>query len=239
MSTEVLRRGFAAVLSCLLVACQTGLAHRPGEVTATVPSNPDRSAIYAIYIHDIALDRAPEDAERRARLGRVTAKLASEGINVIAEVRPAGTLQKFPDDHEKYAQKVAAQVGQLLSAGVPPRHINVIGYSRGAFLALLTSTYVNRADVGYVLLAACMNETGAFKQFALALSRYSEKLNGQFLSIREQSDPDFGSCTSYFAKATSRPVTAETVLATGKGHQFAVEPDDVWVVPAVKWMRAR
>jgi hypothetical protein len=204
-----------------------------------VPPSPDRTAIYAIYVHDIALDRAPEDPERRARLGRVTAKLASEGINVIAEVRPAGALQKFPDDQEKYAQKVAGQVGQLLSAGVPPRYVNVIGYSRGAFLALLTSTYVNRADVGYVLLAACMNETGAFKQFAPALMRYSEKLNGQFLSIREQSDPDFGSCAPYFAKATSRSATAETVLATGKGHQFAVEPDDAWAGPAVKWMQAR
>jgi len=141
MSTEVLWRCSAAVLSCVLVACQTGPAHRPGEVTATVPSSPDRPAIYAIYVHDIALDRTPEDPERRARLDRVTAKLASEGINVIAEVRPAGTLQKFPDDQEKYAQKVARQVGQLLSAGVPARHVNVVCYSRGAFLALLTSTY--------------------------------------------------------------------------------------------------
>lgn len=239
MRVEVVWRCFAAVLSCLFVACQTLPAHRPGAVTSTVPSNPERTAIYVIYVHDIALDRTPEDPERRARLDRVTARLASEGINVIAEVRPAGTLQKFPDDQEKYAQKVAVQIGQLISAGVPPRQVNVIGYSRGAFLALLTSTYVNRADVGYVLLAACMNETGALKQFAPALMRYSEKLNGQFLSIWEQSDHDFGSCSPYFAKATSRPATAETVLTTGKGHQFAVEPDDAWVSPAVKWMRAR
>jgi pimeloyl-ACP methyl ester carboxylesterase len=239
MSSNKLLRRSATVLSCFLMACQTAPAQRAGEVNATVPSNPDGSAIYAIYLHDIALDRTPEDPERRARLGRVTAKLAGEGINVIAEVRPAGTLQKFPDDQEKYAQKVAGQIGQLLSAGVPPRHVNLIGYSRGAVLALLTATYVNRADVGYVLLAACMSETGAFKQFVPALMRYAEKLNGQFLSVREQSDPDFGSCEPYFAKAKSRPAHVETVLATGKGHQFAMEPDDVWVGPAVKWMKGR
>jgi dienelactone hydrolase len=239
MIAKVLLRSVAVAVSWFLVACQTSSVNRPGEVTVTVPHSMDRAAIYAIYIHDIALDRTPEDPERRARLGRVTGKLASEGIHVIAEVRPAGTIQKFPDDQEKYAQKIAAQVGQLLAAGVPARHINVIGYSRGAFLALLAATYVNRADVGYVLLAACMNDTGALKQFAPALMRYSEKLNGQFLSIREQSDPDFGSCTPYFERATSRPMNIETVLMTGKGHQFAMEPDEAWVGPAWKWMRGR
>lgn len=232
-------RGIAAILACLIAACQTSPARRAGQVTVTVPPSPDRTATYAIYIHDIALDRTPDDPERRARFDRVTTKLASEGVNVIAEVRAAGTIQKFPDDQERYAKKVAGQVGQLLSAGVPAPRINVVGYSRGAFIALLTATYVNDKEVGYVVLAACMNETGAFKQFAPALMRYSEKLNGQFLSIRENSDPDFGSCAPYFAKATSRPANVETVLMTGKGHQFGVEPDDVWVDPAVKWMRER
>jgi hypothetical protein len=204
-----------------------------------VPSRPTRTATYAIYVHDIALDRAPDDPERRARLARVTAKLATEGINVIAEVRPAGTLQKFPDDQERYARKVAEEVGELLAAGVPPQRVNVIGYSRGGFLTLLTSIYVNRADVGYVVLAGCMNDSGTFKQFAPVLLRYSEKFIGEFLSIREQSDADFGSCRPYFAKATSQPANTEEVLMTGKGHQFAVEPDDSWVGPVVQWMERR
>ena len=93
--------GMAAVLAAVLVACQTSPTPRAGRVTAAVPSSPDRTATYAIYLHDIALDRTPDDPERRARLDRVTAKLASEGINVIAEVRPAGTIQKFPDDQER------------------------------------------------------------------------------------------------------------------------------------------
>lgn len=236
MSGSICLRAGAAVLACFLVACQT---QRQGQVTAVVPSAPDRSATYAIYLHDIALDRSPDDPERRARLGRVAEKLASGGIDVIVEVRPAGTLQKFPDDQERYARKVAGQVSQLLAAGVPARRINVIGYSRGGFLALLTATHVNNADVGYVLLAACMNEVGAFKQFAPVLLRYSEKLSGRFLSIWEKSDPDFGSCAPYFDKAANRPSNVETVLTTGKGHQFGTEPDDAWVGPAVRWMRER
>jgi dienelactone hydrolase len=238
MSRATYRRRFATILVFVLAACQTSPTQRQGEVTATVPSNPDRTATYAIYLHDIALDRAPDDPERRARLERVTAKLAGEGINIIAEVRPAGTIQKFPDDQEKYAKKVAGQVNQLLSAGVPARRINVVGYSRGAFIALLTATYVSNSEVGYVVLAACMNETGAFKQFARALMRYSEKLSGQFLSIWDQADPDFASCAPYFAKATSRPANVEIMLTTGKGHQFGAEPD-VWIGPAVKWMQER
>ena len=122
---------------------------------------------------------------------------------------------------------------------MPARRINVVGYSRGAFIALLTATYANDNEVGFVALAACMNETGAFKQLAPALMRYSENLSGHFLSIWEESDPDFGSCAPYFAKATSRPANVETVLMTGKGHQFGAEPDDVCIGPAVKWMRER
>jgi pimeloyl-ACP methyl ester carboxylesterase len=238
LSRATYLRGTAAILVFILAACQSSPAQRPGAVMATVPSNPDRTATYAIYLHDIALDRAPDDPERRARLERVTAQLASAGIHTIAEVRPAGTIQKFPADQEKYARKVAGQVNQLLSAGVPARRINVVGYSRGAFIALLTATYVSNSEVGYVVLAACMNETGAFKQFAPALMRYSEKLSGQFLSIRDQADPDFGSCAPYFAQATSRPANVEMMLATGKGHQFGVEPD-VWAGLAVKWMQER
>jgi hypothetical protein len=53
--------------------------------------------------------------------------------------RPAGTIQKVPEDLDRHARKVAGQVGQLLAADVPARLINVIGYSRGATLALVTA----------------------------------------------------------------------------------------------------
>jgi hypothetical protein len=240
LQTNVLRRVAIALVALALGACTTSPGSlRTGAVMPTVPEVPDRSAHYAIYMHDVALDRSPDDAERRARFNRVLKTLASNGLIVVAEVRPAGTIQKVPEDLDRYAQKVAGQVRQLLAAGVPARQINVIGYSRGATLTLMTAGYVANSSIGYVVIAGCMTESGSFKQFAPMLSRYAEKLTGQFLSIAEQSDADFGSCAPYFAKAAARPTYAETILQTGKGHAFAMEPDEAWVRPTISWIIER
>jgi hypothetical protein len=234
-------RGVAMVLAPIaLMACTTfpGSAGT-GAVMPAVPDVPDRVAHYAIYLHDVALDRTPDDAERRARFDRVLKTLASNGLTVVAEVRPAGIIHKVPEDLDRYAQKVAGQVRQLLAAGVPARQINIIGYSRGATITLMTAGHVANSGVGYVVIAGCMTESGSFKQFAPVLSRYAEKLTGQFLSITEQSDADFGRCAPYFAKAATQPTYAETVLQTGKGHAFAMEPDEAWVRPTVTWIIKR
>jgi hypothetical protein len=212
---------------------------RSGAVFTAVPQAPSRGAHYSIYVHDVALDRNPDDPERRARFNRVLKALAADGLIVVAEVRPAGTIQRVPDDLDRYARKIASQVRELLAAGIPARQINVVGYSRGAALTLMAAGYVANSGIGYVVIAGCMTETGAFKQFAPMLDRYAEKLAGQFLSIAERSDSDFGSCAPYFAKAAARPPHAETIVHTGKGHAFAMEPDEAWVRPTVSWIMER
>lgn len=122
---------------------------------------------------------------------------------------------------------------------VPRRGINVIGYSRGAGLTLMTATHVADSGVGYVVIAGCMTESGSFKQFAPMFMRCAEKLSGQILSIAEQSDKDFGSCAAYFDKAEAQPTHAEILPKTGKGHLFAMEPDEAWVRPTMTWIRGR
>jgi hypothetical protein len=116
---------------------------------------------------------------------------------------------------------------------------NLIGYSRGVTLALIVSTYVHDRSIGYVVIAGCMNDSGAFKQFVPVLMGYAARFDGQFLAITEESDKDFGNCAPYFATATARPVLTEQVVSTGKGHQFAMEPDDSWVRPTVSWIKRR
>ena len=240
LQTTVLRKAAIALIPVAVGACHTlPGAPRSGIVLTAVPEVPDRVAHYAIYLHDVALDRNPDDPERRARFDRVVKALAGAGLVVIAEVRPAGTIQKVPEDLDRYAQRIAAQARQLVAAGVPAKQINVVGYSRGATLTLITAGHVANSSVGYVVIAGCMTDSGAFKQFAPMLSRYAEKLTGQFLSIAEQSDADFGSCATYFAKASTRPTHVETIVHTGKGHVFAMEPDEAWVRPTVAWIMGR
>ena len=237
-STSLATAAVVTALLAALAACQS-MAPRAGAITTDVPASPDRAGRHVIYVHDVALDRTPEDPERRARWVRVTQAIAASGANVIAEVRPAGTIQKVPEDLDRYARRIAGQVRQLLAAGVPASRVTVVGYSRGAAMTLMSSTHVADPRVGYVAIAGCMNDTGAFKAFAPVMMRYAEKLSGEFLAVNEQSDPDFASCAPYFARSTAKHSLAERSVATGKGHNFAVEPDAAWVEPVTAWIIAR
>ena len=44
---------------------------------------------------------------------------------------------------------------------------------------------------------------------------------------------------AHLAEAGTRPTHTEIVLQTGKGHLFAMEPDDAWVRPTVTWISGR
>lgn len=229
----------AAVLgSIFLGACASPPTLINGSVTDAVPATPDPSARYAIYLHGIGLDRPADDAVR-ARFSAVTRSLADAGIQVIAEVRGPGTIKKSPEDLDAYARKVASQVAALRTAGVPPRNISVIGYSRGGVIALMSAGFVAHPEVGFAILAGCVSERGAAKKFVPVLMRYAEKLDGRFLSVVEESDADFSSCEPYFERAGAKPVRSETLLRTGKGHLLFAEPVDAWVAPVTQWVHAR
>jgi hypothetical protein len=238
LSTVVSR---VAVLACstLLVSCASlhvEPAVQQGHVLSSLPESPDRDGRYAIYLHGIGLDRAPEEVARQ-RFTRVTQALAAQGMIVIAEIRGPDTIRKSPEDLDKYAQRVAGQVNALLSAGVPARRIIVIGYSRGGVIAQMTAGHVGRVDVGYAILAGCVSEHGSVKGFVPVQMRYAERLAGRFLSVVDDADKDFASCAPYFARAGSAIVVEETTLSTGKGHALFSEPDPAWLVPVANWMR--
>ena len=83
------RRAVIALAVLALSACSLlPKSWHAGTVMMAVPQVPDRDAHYAIYVHDVALDRNPDDTERRARFDRVVMALATDGLHVIAEVRP-------------------------------------------------------------------------------------------------------------------------------------------------------
>ena len=223
--------------SVLVAGCKSldASASRSGAVLAALPSEPHRDSRYAIYLHGVVLDRMPEPAAVE-RFTRITHTLAAHGLVVIAEIRGPDTIRKSPEDLDRYARKVAAQVNALLQAGVPAHRISVVGYSRGGVIAQMTAGYVGRRDVGYAVLAGCVSERGAVKSFVPVLMRYAEKLAGRFLSVIEESDADFGSCAPYLAKAGNAVMVEETVLSTGKGHLLFSEPDDRWLAPLTTWL---
>lgn len=75
---------------------------------------------------------------------KILESLKERGFIVISEAR------KQSPEIEPYAAKVAAQVKQLLNAGVPPKNITVLGASQGAWIAMLVSTYAANRDLNFV-----------------------------------------------------------------------------------------
>lgn len=230
----------AASLRTMLVIALASLSipAMPGTLVSTVPERPDPGAVYLIYMHGRGIDDgARGTAENNQRALRA---LAKRDFVVVSEQRPTGVRWKFPDDHEKYARRIAAEVGRLLDAGVSAGNIVVSGFSRGGTLTLIVSSLLDRADLRYVVIAGCPSERGQYKDAVPVLGdRYAPKLKGRFLSLRDAADEDFGSCAALFGKAAPTPDFKEVTLSSGRGHAAFAGDDIDWIQPIVDWVQAR
>ena len=208
------------------------------SVISSPPDIPDPNSQYLFYLHGKGIDEGSSSAQDPYR--RTVQALSEQDFIVISEMRRSGVIRKFPDDHEKYASKIADEVKTLLAAGVPASNILVSGYSRGGTLTLMVSGMVDNPDVRFIVMAGCISEHGAYKKALPSIhERYSSRLKGRFLSLRDSGDEDFGSCESHFGRASGPLDYKEVVLSTGKGHLAFHEPAAEWIQPIVEWTRTK
>lgn len=178
---------------------------------------------YLFYLHGkIVEDQGASAVSERYgayEYDKIIEGFRAEGFNVVSEVRPKNT------DVEEYAGKIAEQIHGLLEEGVAPENITVVGASRGAFIALVASTFVKNKNVNYVIVAGC----GVSKEFLNLINLY-----GNVLSIYEKSDTT-GSCRAVFDDAEGLNKRKEIVLETGLAHGFIYKPMREWLVPTLDW----
>jgi len=152
--------------------------------------------------------------------------LQSYGFVVISEQRPKNA------DGWEYAQRTALQVSKLLTSGVPPGSITVVGASKGAAIATVASNLVNNPEVNYVLLGTCHPTlVEEWQQGGLILT-------GNVLAIYDFADDSYsGSCAELFQLSEGRGLNHhnELVLQIGTGHGILYQPLSEWVLPTVKW----
>ena len=187
------------------------------------PQNTSSSQKYLFYLHGkIVEDQGAKAVSERYgayQYDKIIEGLQAEGFNVVSEVRPKDT------DVEKYAEKVASQIRQLLKEGVAPENITVVGASKGAFITMLASTYLKNKDLNFVIIAGC----GADREFLKLIN-----LHGNILSIYEKSDSP-GSCQAFFDDATGLNKRKEIMLETGLAHGFIYKPMREWLVHTLDW----
>jgi hypothetical protein len=200
------------------------LAEPTLQILTDVPDEIDLDAHYLFYLHGAIIERAgvrpthPEYGIYEYR--KILEVFAERGFLVISEARPAGT------DGAVYAAKVADQVRALLAAGVPSRHITVVGFSKGGGIAISASSILSEERINFVFMGAC----GPW------LDKRPELVpHGRLLALREASDDLAGSCEPFFERAAGDGEREEIILELGGGHGAFYRPRPEWVDPAVEW----
>ncbi len=192
-----------------------------------VPKQVDASKKYLFYLHggivqDQGANAVSKDFGAYEYLN-ILDTLSSYGFHVISEVRPKGT------DEVKYAEKLAMQIDTLISIGVAPENIVVVGASLGGYITIETVHKLKNSKINYALIGLC-------SQYALDyFSKYNRELCGNFLSIYESSDQKI-SCDRILKEPDCKSGYKEIKLNMGNGHGFLYKPYREWVHPIVEWI---
>jgi acetyl esterase/lipase len=232
----------------VLIMVLTGIVARPvfaAEVRTDLPSKIDAGSKYLFYLHGVSVElNGPDSYNQRFRkkyqTTAIARSLAERGFTVIAEARPKGASVPA------YADKLASQVQQLLSASVPPRHIAVVGHSKGGFIALAAAGRIASPEVSFVLLASCPLTTtrdiagsDARASFEAIIARNKGRLSGRILSLYDVTDGWMGSCREAFADnvgVVTKEIVLKTGLPPGQGHSLFFAPEKVWMDAVTRWI---
>jgi hypothetical protein len=225
---SVVKVGVRALMAAALafaVTSSVAAASDDPRILERVPESPDPKAHYLFYLHGRIIEvQGPEAVSPDFgpyEYQRLLETFADRGFVVVAEVREDGAGREF-------AEATARQVRRLLAAGVPPRHVTVVGFSKGGFLTLGVSVIVGSEDVGYVILAGC----GSDPAWVAGLA---PRLRGRFLSLRDRSDRFSPSCEPLFEAATHLREKSQHVFDTGLDHGLFYRPRGDWVGRVVGW----
>ena len=184
---------------------------------------------YIFFIHNKFLEDNPDGT-------------FSEKYNVTVDYK--GILQSFENDgfvvfsekrspkanERAFANKVISQIDSLISKGVQPNHITVIGTSKGGYIAQFVSTFAKNPDLNFVFI-------GSFQDSDI--EEIPEiQFCGNILTIYEKSD-------IYGVSAIKRKETStlkinrfkEIELKTGLKHGFLYIASDEWIKPCKMWAK--
>ncbi|HYP26571.1 MAG TPA: alpha/beta hydrolase [Blastocatellia bacterium] len=232
-----LRLLLAALLSMLITAACTSESQQvsgpsadaqavgpEGVVLKEAPRAPDVRAKHLFYLHGRIIEEKgirPEDPRYGVyEYEQILDTFRRLGFTVISEARPKDT------DVKQYASRTAAQIQELLNAGVPPRLITVVGASKGSVIAMLTSTLLRNRDVNFVLMSNCNDWVAR---------NFDIDLYGNVLSIYDVNDEFGQTCRKIFDGSTGLNRHEEVELKIGTGHAILYKPLKEWVDLVVEW----
>jgi len=209
--------------SPLVAAAVAAFLLSAGPVLGQTSGRPAAGSTYVFYLHG----RGEEEGRSAARFGpfqfnQIVASLQKPGRTVIASRRRPGNI----DGH---ASQLAGQVQRLLGAGVSPRRIGIVGFSRGGHIALLASAQLRNPAISYVILAGCTNSG-----FQRRISNRPYATSGRTLSLIDQKDELSSPCRPSLTRHQGS--LTENVLRTNRGHGLFYSADRAWLGPTLSWL---
>ncbi len=197
------------------------------------PKSVDTTKHYLFYIHGRIIEEqgipAVDPVFGEYEYQSILERLSSYGFVVISEQRVKNT------DSIEYAKRIQEQVTILLNAGVPATNIIVVGASKGAYITIYASHFLENQEIKFVIMGICNSEIVAdFKQNHIFLY-------GKVLSIYDSADYQYGgSCEELFTLSEGNEGLSrydEIVLNIGTGHGILYKPLDEWITPVIQWAR--
>jgi hypothetical protein len=146
--------------------------------------------------------------------------LSSNNYNLIAYHRVQNTNPKT------FALKLSNDVKKLITLGVKPQNITLLGFSRGGEITILASRQIQNPDINIILLASCAN---------FMKNNESFQVYGNVYSIYETSDV-VGSCQFLIKQSSGVNSFSEISISTGKEHGAFFIPIIDWVKPVKGWL---
>lgn len=157
----------------------------------------------------------------------------SAGVDHAAIIQALGdlgftvnTLAYAGEPKVDYARRAAGEVRALLSQGVKPAAITVLGAGTGSPVAALTSAVTGNRHVNYVLLGECD---------PLLKVDFRFRMSGRVLGLRDAADAGSGSCRPLWSESPKVSERRDLVMDTGLGAALFDQPRPEWLQPVAEW----
>ena len=200
-----------------------------------LPSVINPSARYIFFLHGKFVERHGPNG-RHPCFGiydyhGIVESFRNRGFVVISEVRPKGTKL------DKYARKIERQIKTLMSYGLSPKQITVVGFEKGSAITLLASARLKDFGVNFVMMSGCSHKgTHVLGRYSKLIDQSVQSMQGRFLYIYDVSDQKCDVCRRILKNASAEVTFKEMMLNSGLGHSLFYLPRREWIEPVTEWI---
>lgn len=186
---------------------------------------------YIFFLHNKFLEENPDgtfsdEYNVKVDYKGVLQSFQNDGFVVFSEKRNPNT------NAQDYAKKIVTQIDSLITKGVQPKNITIIGTSKGGYIAQFVSTFSENPELNFVFIG-CFQDSD-IKEIPTI------NFCGNILTIYEKSDV-FGVSAKKRKEVSNLKINhfKEIELNTGLKHGFLYIASDEWIKPSKIWARQK